>query len=882
MSERSIICMVALTLFSCTGAQYTERADEVVDVPATYADLEMGTAPPLQNWCSDFGSSELSGLVDSAFQENLDMRQAWSRLEQAEAVAKLSRATLFPAISADLNAGAQRQTALELAPDPSGMGPPEVVTTTEIGTSYRASLGAAYEVDLWGRLAAQRRAAGYDLQAARADVESIAITITSQVAEAWFDVVAQREKMALLEEQIEIATKYRELTQLRLSQGVATALDVNQQDQQIEGLRGQLELVRGLEATAYSRLSVLMGKAPGAQGVPAVAAVELPELPPLPGAGAPGDLLERRPDVRAAHLRLRGADARTAAAARDKLPKLNLSAAVFLQSGEIAEFFDNVFWSITAAASQSVWQGGRKDAAQQQAEAAARERLWAYARTVVQAIADVYNALVLERSQEKFLAHLQAQHEKASIALELARERYRAGSLGLPACADVASIRSAARAVAGRRSPSSTLPSRHTVSGARWLLDAGSRRARTNFWGRAMSRLPKFVIVFIIPLLVVGSGVAVAAKLASSREEPKREETVNRGTLVEVQPIERTTQTVEVEAKGTVRAAKRLVVQPQLSGEITRVHDQLVPGGLIKQGDVLFRIRATDYKIAVDQRETSVAQAQAQLRIEEGQQRVARKEWELFQSGNQDQAADPGLALRAPQKRVAEVSLDAAMSQLEMAKVNLSRTTVRAPFNLMVENENVEVGQVVGPGSPAASVVGTDKFWVQVSVPIDRLEFIQIPAVNAQEGSAVTIEQDIGRQKVTRPGRVVRLLGELDPVGRMARVLVEIDDPLNLSAGEDAQARGLPFLLGSFVTVRFDGAREMEVSEIPRSALHEGDKVYIFNDGKLDIREVSVVWRRENTVLVADGVTSGEQLVTSRIAAPLPGMKLRVPAEGDK
>lgn len=398
-----------------------------------------------------------------------------------------------------------------------------------------------------------------------------------------------------------------------------------------------------------------------------------------------------------------------------------------------------------------------------------------------------------------------------------------------------------------------------------------------------MSRLPKFVIVFVIPLVVIGAGIAVAVSLASTREEPQREERVNRGTLVEVAPVTRQMQTVEVEARGTVRASKRLNVMSQLNGEITWINDQLVPGGLIKEGEVLFRIQARDFRIAVDQRKTSVAQAEAQLNIEEGQQRVAKKEWELFQSGADSNAADPSLALRQPQKRVAEVSLQAAEAQLDQAKLNLSRTTVRAPFNLMVENENVEVGQIVGPGSPVATVVGTDAFWVQVSVPIDRLEFIKIPSVNSPEGSEVTVEQIVGQQTVSRRGRVVRLLGELDPIGRMARVLVEIDDPLNLGPnpikvpeeGEVPQTRGLPFLLSAFVTVRFGGAQEMEVSEVPRGALHEGDKVFVYDDGKLDIRDVSVVWRREDSVLVGSGLNSGDLLVTSRISTPLDGMKLR-------
>lgn len=430
MSEHSfrpmlVTATIAISL-SCTGAQYADRTDDVVGLPASYGEVSVADAPPLDRWCSDFGSPELETLVDRAFDENLDLRQAWARLEQADAVRRQARASIFPAIGADLSAGVNRQSTFELVPDPDG-GPPTAEAVGETGTNFRGSLGASYEIDLWGRLAAQRQAAGYDLAAARADVESIAISITSQVAEAWFDVVAAQQKVDLLEDQIEIAEKYLELTRLRLSQGVATALDVNQQDQQLELLHGQLVRIRGQQAVAQTRLAVLLGKTPG-EG-PAISTTELPDLPALPSTGAPGDLLHRRPDIRSAHLRLMSADSRTASAARDKLPKLTLSASVFLQAAELGNLVDDVFWAITGTLAQTVWQGGRKDAVQAQAEAIAKERLWAYARVVVQAIADVHNAVVLETSQEEFLERLENQRERAQTALDLARDRYRSGSL---------------------------------------------------------------------------------------------------------------------------------------------------------------------------------------------------------------------------------------------------------------------------------------------------------------------------------------------------------------------------------------------------------------------------------------------------------------------
>ncbi len=428
MSELSLkisLGIVAATMISCTGKQYGDRVEDVVEVPDSYSEVEVQEAPELEQWCSDFGSSELEGLVDRAFDENLDLRQGWARLEQARAASRQADATWFPVVTADATAGRSRQPGFATEIGPGGM--PTVERTPEEENNFRTSIGANYEIDLWGRLAANRQAAAYDAQAARADVESMAISITSQVAEAWFDVVAQQEKIALLEEQIEIANRYLELTRLRLSQGVSTALDVNQQQQQVENLRGQLEQVKSQRALAEHRLAVLLGKAPS--DGPSVATEELPEMPELPASGVPVDLLDRRPDVRSAYLRLQALDRRTAAAARDKLPSLRLSASLFLQAADLGNLLDDIFWSITGTLSQTVFAGGAKNAAQARAEATAKAQLYTYASAIVQAISEVENAVVLEARQEEFLKRLQAQRENAEIALELARDRYRSGTL---------------------------------------------------------------------------------------------------------------------------------------------------------------------------------------------------------------------------------------------------------------------------------------------------------------------------------------------------------------------------------------------------------------------------------------------------------------------
>jgi hypothetical protein len=138
------------------------------------------------------------------------------------------------------------------------------------------------------------------------------------------------------------------------------------------------------------------------------------------------------------------------------------------------------------------------------------------------------------------------------------------------------------------------------------------------------------------------------------------------------------------------------------------------------------------------------------------------------------------------------------------------------------------------------------------------------------------VSQDVGAVTVSREGHVVRLLGDLDPVGRMARVLVEIDDPFNL---EREEAKGeLPLLVGAFVNVMIDAGSIDDVVEVPRKSVRDGDQVYVFGkERKLEIRKIQVVWRNSDSVLVKSGLEAGDQVIVSRMSTPVEGMLLRVP-----
>lgn len=406
--------------------------------------------------------------------------------------------------------------------------------------------------------------------------------------------------------------------------------------------------------------------------------------------------------------------------------------------------------------------------------------------------------------------------------------------------------------------------------------------------------MKNWVLRIVLPILVLAAGFAAFALLVNAKPKPKKVVREVRGTLVEGLRVSGAHEQVTISAQGTVVPARELVLQPEITGRIQWQSSRLVPGGRFKAGEPLVRIDPSDYALAVEQQQAAIATAQAELRIEQSRRQVAEREWEIIGEERQATAEGKAVALREPQLQAVAATLARARAAEGQAQLALGRATIVAPFNGFVISESVEVGQLVAPASPLAKLVGSDEFWVQVSVPMEKLDWLRIPGVNVQtnEGAGAVVEQDLGGRRLRREGQIVRLLGDLDPVGRMARLLVRVHDPFGLDGaggqhrsgiaarpegGEAATGQpALPLLLGSFVTVHLESRDLDGVIEIPRVALREGNRVYVTGaDSKLEIRDVQILWRREQTVLLRSGLAPGDWVITSRLPGAVSGMPLR-------
>lgn len=325
------------------------------------------------------------------------------------------------------------------------------------------------------------------------------------------------------------------------------------------------------------------------------------------------------------------------------------------------------------------------------------------------------------------------------------------------------------------------------------------------------------------------------------------------------------THRISVEAYGAVIPARQVVVKPQVTGRILNHHPNLNPGGFVMEEEKLFEIDPSLLRLSV--RETSAAEDRAEALLKEAE----RKREEALRLAQERVIANTELASLEAQAKAQSAELQRLRAIREREEEMLRRHVLRAPFNAIVLEEAVEIGQHVDPGFAAATLVGADEFWVRVSLPMEKLRWIQLPKEGREGARAEVYLETGGGRTVHRSGRVVRLLVDLQPEGRMARLLVRIPDPMGL----DERAEGTPLLLGSYVRVEIDAGELKDVIEAPREALKEGEQVWISDSNdELQIRAAQVLWRSGEVVYLNNILELGESIIVSPLRTALPGMKL--------
>ncbi|MCA9129400.1 MAG: efflux RND transporter periplasmic adaptor subunit [Planctomycetales bacterium] len=354
------------------------------------------------------------------------------------------------------------------------------------------------------------------------------------------------------------------------------------------------------------------------------------------------------------------------------------------------------------------------------------------------------------------------------------------------------------------------------------------------------------------------------------RTEPTAQQIENKrksAALVETLTVIRDTYSPSVVALGTVQPAQDIVLSPRVRGQVLTVSPSFVPGGMVRQGEILLQIDPADFENAVSIRKSELEQVEASWRIEEGRQKLAIQELQLL--GDSIDEVNRALVLREPQAASIKSQLNAARAAVERAELDLERTRLNAPFDAQILSRTVDVGSQVQPGDNLGQLVGIQEYWVIVTVPVRNLRWVQF-ANDRHEGSLVTLHNpEAWGSQVIRQGRVANMIGALDEQTRLARVLVKVNDPLGRKSDVP------PLILDTLIEARIIGIPIADVVRLKREYVHDSDSVWVMRDGKLEIRRTEVVHRDPEFAYIQNGLDSGDEVVITTLATVADGVMLR-------
>ena len=411
------MALVSLLPAACSLGPYYHRprfaAPESWVTPQAAAAREW----PASEWWRGFGSDELDTYIEQAQRANDDLRAAVARVHQADAQRRIAGAPLLPAFGAQAEATRSRAAV-------SGGG---FVT----GNDFLPLVTASYELDFWGRNRAAFAAASAGARASRYDRTTVELTVMAAVATTYFQALELRDRLAIANANLANATRVLQGLKLEQRAGTANALDVAQQETVAATVNATIPPLRQQLRQSVDALAILIGSAPEAVDVTRGTLDELADPDVRPG--LPSELLARRPDVAAAEANLVGANANIAAARAAFFPSISLTADGGYESSSLANLLlpANRVWSLGAAVTQPIFQGGALVGQYRLSRARYEELLADYHKAVISALANVEDALIAVQQSAELIERQREAAGQAERAYGFAQAQMRAGTINV-------------------------------------------------------------------------------------------------------------------------------------------------------------------------------------------------------------------------------------------------------------------------------------------------------------------------------------------------------------------------------------------------------------------------------------------------------------------
>lgn len=413
MKGRPLFASVFLLSGCALGPDYSRP---IFDTPATYryADAEARDTANT-DWWTQFGDSELNRLIDIALTENKDVLIAAARVEEFYGRYGAQRGQQFPQAFIDAQGGRQRSSRIGSPPIPEPL--------SNYSDFYSIDLGVSFEIDLWGRLRRATEAARADLLAIEENRRTVLLSLVTAVASSYVNLLSLDRQLEVSRETLRARSGSLDIFNLRFEGGTISELELQQIRSEYESAQAAIPAFERQIAQQENNLSILLGRNPGP--ITRGGTLATLKLPPVP-AGLPSELLERRPDIRAAEQQLIAANARIGVAKAAFFPSISLTGLLGFVSTDLSDLFssDARTWSYGSVLSQPLFTGGTLLGQLTVSEAQQKQALYAYQQSIQKAFAEVENSLIDQLKTREQLAAQRRQVEALSRYSELAWLRY--------------------------------------------------------------------------------------------------------------------------------------------------------------------------------------------------------------------------------------------------------------------------------------------------------------------------------------------------------------------------------------------------------------------------------------------------------------------------
>jgi len=386
---------------------------------------------------------------------------------------------------------------------------------------------------------------------------------------------------------------------------------------------------------------------------------------------------------------------------------------------------------------------------------------------------------------------------------------------------------------------------------------------------------------FMLPLiLIIGSVLAVIALVAYQKSQTsERKDDTEKAVLVDTIEAEVVSLNFTVNSQGTVRPRTETTLVSEVSGKIVSVAPEFVAGGFFHQGEVLLQIDPSDYEAGLKRAEAALASRKAKLADETARSEQALKDWKNM--GRQGQPSD--LALRKPQMADARANVSAAEADVQKARRDLERTMITVPYDGLVRQKAVDIGQYVAPGTRLGVTFAIDTAEVRLPLTNNDLHYLDLPSETEIKNRdktfpSVTLSAENGDGISQWQAQIIRTEGVVDETSRVIYAVAQVVDPY----GVLGQSHQQELKIGTFVNAEIQGLPAENVVVLPRYVLRADHTVLIANeDNELEILPVTVLRAEPREVYLSKGIEGGTKVVITTLDAPVPGTRLAIRGDED-